>query len=43
MICLDAATTISAGGAGPATSVLYDLDGPVGGGARSRLVARRRG
>ena len=29
-ICLDAGTTISAGGAGLATSVLSDLDGPGG-------------
>jgi hypothetical protein len=42
-ICLDAATTISAGGAGLATSVLYDLEGPVGVGAQSLLVAQRRG
>jgi hypothetical protein len=41
-ICLDAATTISAGGAGLATSVLYDLEGPVGVGAQSLLVAQRR-
>jgi hypothetical protein len=41
-ICLDARTTISAGGAGLATSVLYDLDGPVGVGAQSLLVAPRR-
>jgi Thioesterase-like superfamily len=42
-ICLDAATAISAGGAGLATSALYDLDGPLGAGAQSLLVARRRG
>ncbi len=42
-ICLDAVTTISAGGAGLATSVLYDLDGPVGLGAQSLLVTPRRG
>jgi len=42
-ICLDARTTISAGGAGLATSVLHDLDGPVGVGAQSLLVAPRRG
>lgn len=40
-ICLDAQTTISAGGAGLATSVLSDLDGPVGVGAQSLLVAPR--
>jgi hypothetical protein len=42
-ICLDAGTTISAGGAGLATSVLSDLDGPVGVGAQSLLVTARRG
>jgi Acyl-CoA thioesterase C-terminal domain/Acyl-CoA thioesterase N-terminal domain len=41
-ICLDASTTISTGGAGLATSVLYDLGGPVGVGAQSLLVAPRR-
>jgi Thioesterase-like superfamily len=40
-ICLDAQTAISAGGAGLATSVLSDLDGPVGVGAQSLLVAPR--
>jgi hypothetical protein len=40
-ICLDAQTTVSAGGAGLATSVLSDLDGPVGVGAQSLLVASR--
>jgi hypothetical protein len=40
-ICLDARTSISAGGAGLATSVLSDLDGPVGVGAQSLLVAPR--
>lgn len=40
-ICLDAQTTISAGGAGLATSVLSDAKGPVGVGAQSLLVARR--
>ena len=40
-ICLDAQTTISAGGAGLATSVLSDAQGPVGVGAQSLLVARR--
>ena len=39
-ICLDAQTTISAGGTGLATSVLSDLDGPVGVGAQSLLIAR---
>jgi hypothetical protein len=41
-ICLEAGTTISAGGAGLATSVLYDLDGAVGVGAQSLLVIQRR-
>lgn len=41
-ICLDAATTISAGGAGLATSALYDLDGEIGIGAQSLLVSPRR-
>jgi hypothetical protein len=40
-ICLDAQTSISPGGAGLATSVLSDLDGPVGMAAQSLLVARR--
>lgn len=40
-ICLDARTVISAGGAGLATSVLSDLDGQVGVGAQSLLIARR--
>jgi hypothetical protein len=40
-VCLDATTTISAPGVGLATSVLSDLDGPVGVGAQSLLVARR--
>lgn len=40
-VCLDAATTISPGGAGLATSVLSDLDGPVGVGAQALLVAPR--
>jgi Acyl-CoA thioesterase C-terminal domain/Acyl-CoA thioesterase N-terminal domain len=40
-ICLDAQTAISPGGAGLATSVLSDLDGPVGVAAQSLLVARR--
>ena len=40
-ICLDAQTTISAGGAGLASSVLSDLDGAVGVGAQSLLIAPR--
>jgi hypothetical protein len=40
-ICLDAQTVISPGGAGLATSVLSDLDGPVGVGAQSLLVTPR--
>jgi hypothetical protein len=40
-ICLDAQSTISPGGAGLATSVLSDLDGPVGVGAQALLVAPR--
>lgn len=40
-ICLDAATTISPGGVGLATSVLSDRLGPVGVGAQSLLVAPR--
>ena len=40
-ICLDAQTTISAGGAGLGTSVLSDLDGPVGVCAQSLLIAPR--
>ncbi|HEY5989544.1 MAG TPA: thioesterase family protein [Streptosporangiaceae bacterium] len=40
-ICLDAQTAIATGAAGLATSVLSDLDGPVGVGAQSLLVARR--
>ncbi len=42
-ICLDAQTTISPGGAGLATSLLSDLDGPAGVAAQSRLVAPRLG
>ncbi len=42
-VCLDAATTISAGGAGLATSVLSDLGGPFGVGAQSLLVTPQRG
>jgi Acyl-CoA thioesterase C-terminal domain/Acyl-CoA thioesterase N-terminal domain len=40
-ICLDARTAISTGGAGLATSVLSDADGPVGVGAQSLLIAPR--
>jgi len=40
-ICVDAATAISPGGAGLATSVLSDVQGPVGVGAQSLLVAPR--
>ena len=40
-VCLDAATTISPGGTGLATSVLSDVHGPVGVGAQTLLVARR--
>ncbi len=41
-ICLDAQTAISTGGAGLATSVLSDRDGPVGVGAQSLLIAYHR-
>lgn len=41
-IFLDAQTTISAGGAGSATSVVSDRGGPVGIAAQSLLVAARR-
>lgn len=40
-VCVDATTTISPGGAGLATTVLSDLDGPLGVGAQSLLVAPR--
>lgn len=40
-VCLDAQTTISPGGTGLATSVLSDLDGPVGVGAQSLFVGPR--
>jgi len=40
-ICLDAQSNIAAGGAGLATSVLSDTDGPVGVGAQSLLIASR--
>jgi Acyl-CoA thioesterase C-terminal domain/Acyl-CoA thioesterase N-terminal domain len=41
-ILIDAKTTISAGGAGLATTVLSDQQGPVGTGAQSLLVAPYR-
>jgi hypothetical protein len=40
-ICLDARTVISTGGAGLATSVLSDAEGPVGVGAQSLLIDPR--
>jgi len=40
-ICLAAQTAISPDGVGPATSVLSDLDGPIGVGAQSLLIAQR--
>ena len=40
-ICLDAQTVISTGGAGLATPVLSDLDGPVGVAAQSLLITPR--
>ena len=40
-LCVDAVTTVSSGGAGLATTALSDLDGPVGVGAQSLLVAPR--
>ena len=40
-ICLDAQTAITHGGAGLATSYLSDLDGPIGVGAQSLLIAPR--
>ena len=40
-VCLEASTAISTDGVGLATSVLSDLDGPVGVGAQTLLVARR--
>jgi hypothetical protein len=40
-ICLDAATTVSAGGTGLATSTLSDRGGPIGVGAQSLLITRR--
>jgi hypothetical protein len=41
-ICLDAQTAISPGGTGLATSVLSDLEGPVGVAAQSLLITPRR-
>lgn len=41
-ICVDAATTISTGGAGLATTALSDRDGPIGAGAQSLLISPRR-
>lgn len=40
-VCVAAQTAISSGGAGLATTVLHDLDGPLGVGAQSLLVAPR--
>ena len=40
-VCLEAQTAISLGGVGLATSVLSDLDGPIGVGAQSLLIAPR--
>ncbi len=40
-VCLDAATTISSGGTGLATSVLSDAEGPVAVGAQTLLVTPR--
>ena len=40
-VCVDARTVISPGGAGLATTTLSDLDGPLGVGAQSLLVAPR--
>jgi hypothetical protein len=40
-ICMAAQTAISPNGVGLATSVLSDLDGPVGVGAQSLLIGRR--
>lgn len=41
-ICVDASTMISAGGAGLARSALSDQEGPLGAGAQSLLITRRR-
>jgi hypothetical protein len=40
---MEALSTISAGGAGLATTALADRDGPLGTGAQALLVTRRRG
>ena len=40
-VCVDAATTITEGGVGLATSVLSDTTGPIGVGAQSLLVTPR--
>jgi hypothetical protein len=40
-ICLDAQTAVSEGGAGLATSVLSDVEGVIGAGAQSLLIAPR--
>jgi hypothetical protein len=40
-VCVEAQTAISPGGVGLATSVLSDLNGPIGVGAQSLLVAQR--
>ena len=40
-VCVEAQTAISPGGVGLATSVLSDLDGPIGVGAQSLLVVQR--
>ena len=40
-VCVEAQTAISPGGAGLATTALHDLEGPVGVGAQSLLVAPR--
>ncbi len=40
-VCLDASTSITPGGTGLATTVLSDVDGPLGVGAQSLLVADR--
>ena len=40
-VCVEARTAISPGGAGLATTALHDLDGPLGVGAQSLLVAPR--
>jgi hypothetical protein len=40
-VCVDAVTTVADGGCGLATTALSDLDGPVGVGAQSLLVAPR--